>query len=145
MIVSGFRAPSATRLASVISPLVPTMEPTTPDGLLFHRTPNMLNLSVIERRTAHEEMVRHRCRGSRRCCSEGSYGCGSSQRLGSLPVLSSLTGRPALRCGVARVFFYRWISCGAVPNLIVVVWAVPPHMRPVSHRFAPGVIQVRSN
>src|SRR5438552_10281273 len=103
MIVSGFRAPSATRLASVISPLVPTMEPTTPDGLLFHRTPNMLNLSVIERRTAHEEMVRHRCRGSRCCCSEGSYGCGGSQRLGSLPVLSSLTGRPALRCGVARV------------------------------------------
>src|SRR5438874_12044385 len=119
MIVSDFRAPSATRLASVISPLAPTMEPTTPDGLLFHRTPNMLNLSVIERRTAHEEMVRHRCRGSRRCCSEGSYGCGSSQRPRSLPVLSSLTGRPALRCGVARVFFYRRdFLAGAVLNLI---------------------------
>src|SRR5205809_4251538 len=76
----------------------------TPDGLRF-QTPNMLNLIVVERRTAHEEMVRHRCRGSRGCCSEGSYGCASSQRLGSLPVLSSLTGRPALRCGVARVFF----------------------------------------
>src|SRR3989442_5148478 len=76
-----------------------------PDGLRFQRTPNMLNLIVVERRTAHEEMVCHRCRGSRGCCSEGSYGCGSSQRLRSLPVLSSLTGRPALRCGVARVFF----------------------------------------
>src|SRR5438552_10405674 len=51
-------------------------------------------------------MVRHRCRGSRGCCSEGSYGCGSSQRLRSLPVLSSLNQRDSALLGirVARVF-----------------------------------------
>src|SRR5439155_10272712 len=45
--------------------------------------PRRFKLIVVERRTAHEEMVRHRCRGSRGCCSEGSYGCASSQRLRS--------------------------------------------------------------
>src|SRR5947209_12567515 len=55
--------------------------------------PRGFKLIVAERRTAHEEMVRHRCRGSRGCCSEGSYGCGSSQRLRSLPVLSPLKPR----------------------------------------------------
>src|SRR5205809_6439902 len=81
----------------------------TPDGLRF-QTPNMLNLIVVERRTAHEEMVRHRCRGSRGCCSEGSYGCGSSQRLRSLPVLSSLNQRDSGLLGirVARVFSLPW-------------------------------------